>query len=59
MFLTDPLENVSGLGAKKLQALLRHFGGKKGIKFASIEDLKTVPGIGSSLAERIHDSLHG
>jgi len=57
--LADPLENILGLGAKKLQALLRHFGGKKGIEFASIEDLKTVPGIGPSLAKRIHESLHG
>lgn len=56
--LGDPLENVLGLGAKKLQSLLRHFGGRQGINNASIEDLKTVPGIGPSLAERIHESLH-
>tara|TARA_B100000683_G_scaffold150449_1_gene145711 strand:- start:919 stop:1281 length:363 start_codon:yes stop_codon:yes gene_type:complete len=57
--LGDPLENVLGLGAKKLQSLMRHFGGRQGINNASIEDLKTVPGIGPSLAERIHESLHG
>jgi excinuclease ABC subunit C len=56
--LGDPLEDVLGLGAKKLQSLLRHFGGRQGINNASIEDLKTVPGIGPSLAERIHESLH-
>ena len=56
--LGDPLENVLGLGAKKLQSLLRHFGGRQGINNASIDDLKTVPGIGPSLAERIHESLH-
>ena len=57
--LSDPLEGVQGLGAKKLQALLRHFGGRQGIAHASVEDLKTVPGIGGSLAQRIHDSFHG
>ena len=57
--LGDPLENVLGLGAKKLQSLMRHFGGRQGINNASIDDLKTVPGIGPSLAERIHESLHG
>ena len=57
--LSDPLENVSGLGAKKMQALMRYFGGRQGVKHASIEDLKTVPGIGSSLAKRIFQSLHG
>jgi excinuclease ABC subunit C len=56
--LTDPLESVSGLGAKKLQSLLRHFGGRQSIAHASVNDLKTVPGIGPSLAKRIYDSLH-
>ena len=56
--LSDPLEAVSGLGAKKLQALLRHFGGRQGISHATIGDLRTVPGIGPSLAQRIYDSLH-
>ena len=56
--LSDPLEAVSGLGAKKLQSLIRHFGGRQGIKHASVADLKTVPGIGHSLAQRIFDSLN-
>ena len=56
--LSDPLQGVSGLGAKKLQLLIRHFGGRQGIKHASVNDLKTVPGIGNSLAQRIFDSLH-
>lgn len=56
--LSDPLESVSGLGAKKLQSLLRHFGGRQSIAHASVSDLKTVPGIGASLAQRIYDSLH-
>ena len=56
--LTDPLEGVEGLGAKKLQSLIRHFGGRQGITHATVSDLKTVPGIGPSLAKRIYDSLH-
>ncbi|RZD39777.1 MAG: hypothetical protein CXT71_03425, partial [Methanobacteriota archaeon] len=56
--LSDPLESVSGLGAKKLQALLRHFGGRQGIVHASLDDLKTVPGIGPSLAKRIYETTH-
>jgi len=57
--LRDPLEEVDGLGAKKLQALLRHFGGRRGIDHASVRDLRQVPGIGSELATRIHEHLHG
>ncbi|RJV00257.1 MAG: excinuclease ABC subunit UvrC [Candidatus Poseidoniales archaeon] len=56
--LSDPLEGVVGLGAKKIQSLLRHFGGRQGITHATVDDLKTVPGIGPSLAQRIYDSLH-
>ena len=57
--LRDPLEEVDGLGAKKLQSLLRHFGGRKGIDHASEVDLRQAPGIGTALARRIHIHLHG
>ncbi len=56
--LADPLEGVEGLGAKKLQTLLRHFGGRRGIEHAGIAELVTVPGIGPALAERIYEALH-
>ena len=56
--LADPLEEVEGLGAKKLQTLLRHFGGRKGIEHASESELTTVPGIGPALASRIYSALH-
>ena len=55
--LRDPLEKVEGMGAKKLQALLRHFGGRKEIKHASREQLLQVPGIGPALAIRILKSF--
>ena len=55
--LRDPLEEVSGMGAKKLQALLRHFGGRKEIKHASREQLLQVPGIGLALANRVLESF--
>ena len=56
--LADPLEGVEGLGAKKLQTLLRHFGGRKGIEHATLSELQTVPGIGPSLAQRIRHAIH-
>jgi excinuclease ABC subunit C len=56
--LSDPLEAVEGLGAKRLQALLRHFGGRRGIDHASQEDLTSVEGIGPALAERIWREIH-
>jgi excinuclease ABC subunit C len=56
--LSDPLTMVTGLGAKKFQSLLRHFGGRQGIQHASVSELQITPGIGKSLAIRIYDALH-
>ncbi|HJM44816.1 MAG TPA: excinuclease ABC subunit UvrC [Candidatus Poseidoniaceae archaeon] len=55
--LKDPLESIEGLGAKKIQALLRYFGGRQGLLHASVNDISKVPGIGKSLAKRIVDGL--
>ena len=56
--LSDPLTAVKGLGAKKFQSLLRHFGGRQGIQHASVNELQITPGIGKSLAMRIYEALH-
>lgn len=56
--LSDPLTTVRGLGAKKFQSLLRHFGGRQGIEHASVNELQITPGIGKSLAMRIYEALH-
>ena len=56
--LKDPLEEIEGLGAKKIQSLLRHFGGRRGIEHASLEELRKAPGIGEAMAERIRDHFH-
>ena len=56
--LKSPLEEVEGLGAKKIQSLLRHFGGMKGIEHATEAQLAATPGIGRALAQRIFTYLH-
>ena len=55
--LKNPLENIEGLGAKKIQALMVHFGSYKKIKFASIEELQRVPGIGKEMSKKIYSEL--
>jgi len=52
------LEAITGIGAARRSALLRHFGGLVGVRAAGIEELQRVSGISQSLAERIYASLH-
>ena len=55
----SPLEGITGLGPKRRQTLLKHFGGLRGITRASEQELAKVPGISKQLAQSIHEVLHG
>ena len=55
---TSPLEGISGLGPKRRQTLLKHFGGIQGITQAGIEDIAKIPGISKKLAQDIYAQFH-
>ena len=52
------LEEVEGVGAKRRQQLIRHFGGLQGIARAGVKDLAKVVGINKNLAQKIYDVFH-
>jgi len=55
--LASSLDEVPGLGEAKRQTLLVRFGGLRGLKRASLEEIMAVEGIGPVLARRIADRL--
>ncbi|MBS0540459.1 MAG: excinuclease ABC subunit UvrC [Proteobacteria bacterium] len=53
------LDEVQGIGASRKRALLHHFGSAKAVSSATLEDIKSVPGISRALAQKIHDHFRG
>ncbi|SEH06376.1 excinuclease ABC subunit UvrC [Candidatus Venteria ishoeyi] len=52
------LEQIEGIGAKRRQNLINHFGGLQGVQRAGVEDLAQITGINQALAQKIYDAFH-
>jgi len=50
---------IPGVGPNMAGKLLEEFGSFRGVYEASLDDLKTVKGVGKILAGRIYSTLHG
>lgn len=55
--IASQLSEIPGLGPKRVQALLKHFGSVKRLREASLSEISSAPGVGPQLAELIHDRL--
>lgn len=55
--IASALSEISGLGEKRVSALLKHFGSAKRLKLASAEEIAEVAGIGPVLAQQIVQAL--
>ena len=55
--LSSSLDGIDGLGPKLKLNIIRYFGGIDKIKEASLDELKSAPGIGQSKAKKIFSFL--
>jgi excinuclease ABC subunit C len=54
----SPLDEIAGIGARRKQALLHHFGSARAVARAGLGELERVIGISKTVAKKIYDHFH-
>jgi excinuclease ABC subunit C len=54
----SPLDEIEGVGARRKQALLRHFGSARAVARAGLGELERVSGVSKTVAKKIYDHFH-
>ncbi|MBN1624426.1 MAG: excinuclease ABC subunit UvrC [Clostridia bacterium] len=58
-YFDSELDKIPGIGSKRKESLMRHFGSIREIKAAGITQIEEVNGISSSTAAGIYEYFHG
>jgi excinuclease ABC subunit C len=54
----SPLDEIAGVGTRRKQALLHHFGSARAVSRAGLGELERVAGISKTVAKKIYDHFH-
>jgi excinuclease ABC subunit C len=54
----SPLDEIAGIGARRKQALLHHFGSARAVARAGLGELERIAGISKTVAKKIYDHFH-
>jgi len=54
----SPLDEIAGIGARRKQALLHHFGSARAVARAGLGELERVGGVSKTVAKKIYDHFH-
>ena len=54
----SPLDEIEGVGARRKQALLHHFGSARAVARAGLGELERVSGVSKTVAKKIYDHFH-
>ena len=54
----SPLDEIAGIGARRKQALLHHFGSARAVARAGLGELERISGISNAIAKKIYDHFH-
>jgi excinuclease ABC subunit C len=53
------LDEIAGIGPRRKQALLHHFGSARAVARAGLGELERVPGISETVAKKVYDHFRG
>ncbi len=56
--MESQLDDIEGVGTRRKEDLLKHFGSIARLRRASVEQLAAAPGVGPELAQKIHHLLN-